>query len=751
MKTCSLSSLSLALILCLLALPARAVDPTVNTILDIVLQEMAPELKPAKPFIVCLIDGGSVESCVKSFVGPSAAQAKGQTLEEAKKNLPFNPDSPDVKLVMDIVTAAKDGNWGAVIGKGGPYVARAVVCTVFVPPGAKSFGCPVIGYVIEHKASLVGQVLGRLKSQDVPGLVKILLAEFGPSTVCELIPDSALPAGSAALKDLGCGVVGKILGGLMSLGEAAASLAVEGVDEAWDLVAGGNDYMPYNDYYTKYWRPGYHYGTWVCLDTNGACKYPSGKGVWEMHTKSVFHACWKYYDDHDHWEDDAKKICTGMLNVFNKEVGKIAAAMQAAAQVYASEEAPKWAKLWAPADWGKPAAIDRKKQFQQQCTNAMKAKFPFPPSAKQPPVTAWAFVCKAAADKFAAEYAAATKQVAETVKKLETLGCKKAGLASAPKLSCGSYSGFEACKGAHEGKLPCTLDKNKADSALADELLKQLGTKRCKIVDEVKSVPCLKKDGVMGACPKHEKSIACSRPWKIDQCKELLAQLAANHPGSSVQCKGDQAGLAGFAMLEGEASAIRNTLNGASGPIGTKAGFGDAKAKPSAGTGGCKTGEPDTLKIHCPGGEFAAHPEIALPVCPLDPNLDGADAPCRIEVLMVPSPVPPATGTPPPPTMSTPPVLAPGAPGATPPPASPSPGRQSAPPTMGAPPVLAPLPADLSRTAPAANVPGCTAVPGAPGQYACVTREAYAACERLRATAAAGVRACQITENRIRR
>ena len=750
---------------------AAAIDKTVDTILDIVLQEMAPELKPAKPFIVCLIDtAGNAESCVKSFVGQSAAAAKGQTLEEAKKNMPFDPDSPDIKLVMEIVQAATDGNWGVVIGKGGPYVARAVICAVFVPPGVKSFGCPVIGYVIKHQAGLVKQVLDKLKSGDVPGLVSLLVTQFGPDIVCELIPSSALPAGASQLKDIGCSAVGKILSGAMMLAEAAANLAVEGVDETWDLISGGNDYMPYNDYYSKYWRPGYHYGTWVCLDSGGSCKYPSGKGNYELLTKPAFHKCWSYYDDHDHWEDDAKKVCTGMLNVFNKEVGKIAAAMKAAAQVHAGEEVPKLAKQWAPADWGKAAAMDRKKQFQQQCANAMMAKFPFPPSSKQPPVTAWTFVCKAPADKFVAEYAAAQKQVAETITKLEALGCKKTGSAVAPKISCASYEGYDACKNAYGGKLPCALDTSKADSALAEKILKQLGTKRCKITDEVKPMPCPKKDGTMGICPQHYKYVACSRPWKVDQCKTLVNQYAGKlADNSSVKCRGDEAGLAAFHKLAGQASAIRNTLNGAGGPIGTKEGLGDVKAKSSAGTGSCKTGEPDSLQIHCGGGEFAAHPEIGLPACPvIDPNLDGADVPCRLFLLEVvkeqglkaPKPLDPAVGDvhqapaqdggakqlppmmAPPPSMAPPPVLVPAVPSAATPPASGTGGRQAAPPVVAPAPGMTPPPGAAGMPAPAVVVPGCTPVAGAPGQYACTTREAYAGCERLRAAGSAGIRAC---------
>lgn len=51
-------------------------------------------------------------------------------------------------------------------------------------------------------------------------------------------------------------------------------------------------------------------------------------------------------------------------------------------------------------------------------------------------------------------------------------------------------------------------------------------------------------------------------------------------------------------------------------------------------------------------------------------------------------------------------------------------------------------PAMAPAIPPAAGVPGCSAVAGVPGQYACSTREAYAGCERLRAAGAAGIRTC---------
>ena len=90
--------------------------------------------------------------------------------------------------------------------------------------------------------------------------------------------------------------------------------------------------------------------------------------------------------------------------------------------------------------------------------------------------------------------------------------------------------------------------------------------------------------------------------------------------------------------------------------------------------------------------------------------------------------------------MAPPPVL--GAPAAGPPvPAPPAPRGQPSLPAMA--PAVAPSPADAARTAPVTGVPGCSPVPGLAGQYACATREAYAGCERLRASAASGVRTCQ--------
>ena len=74
-------------------------------------------------------------------------------------------------------------------------------------------------------------------------------------------------------------------------------------------------------------------------------------------------------------------------------------------------------------------------------------------------------------------------------------------------------------------------------------------------------------------------------------------------------------------------------------------------------------------------------------------------------------------------------------------PAPVAPASQSPPPAPLMSPATVPAP-EGGRTAPAANIPGCVPAAGAPGQYVCGSREAYAGCERLRASGTAGIRAC---------
>ena len=790
--------LCLVLLLGLAAMPAAAIDKTVDTILDIVIQELSPELTPAKPLVVCLIDtGGNVDSCVESFVqgqvGALTGQAKEEAqkkLQEAKKALPIDPDSAEVKLVITIVTAAAQQDWSTVLSKGGPYVARAVACAVFVPPGLKSFGCPVIGYVIEHKASLLQQTLKTLQSGDIPGLVKLLVTQFDPSIVCELIPDSALPAGTSLLKDLGCSVIGEILAGAKKIAEDVADAVVQGADAVENLLFGDDSHMPYDKYYGLYWQPWYHYATSLCLGKN--CE-----GLGSLNA-AIGGPCVSYFDSHNQYKSTAEKTCGDMRKKFEKEVKAFSAAMKAAGEVYDASSYTT-AKNWAVSDWGKGISVEwRKKEFAKQCEKAMEGKFPFPapvpgrcelikksPAYKNaafkdmldkqyakcqadagkqaPSPTAWAQVCQAPADKFASEYAAAQKAVNDAVKKIEALGCQKEQktVSADPKLACSTYEGFGACQNAYGGKLPCSLVKNKADTALAAEILKQLGTKRCKIQDEIKTLPCPKKDGTMGTCPHVEKNILCSRPWKVDLCKNLLSQKGAK--GTTVQCKGDATGLALFAVQSKQASDIVFKLNGGVGSkqsLGTQEGQGGTW-KPAS-SGNCKTIW-DPVSITCAKQDVLAAHQISLPICAPDPNKDGADAPCLIEMLkasqthadpikssvvLTPHPVGNTKKLDPPPMMAPPaglpPLPTPAAP------ATPAQAMQGAP-VMAPPPTLATPPA-ASQVQPMRmpQVPGCEPFAGRPGEYACATREAYAGCERLRASATADIRQCHLAGGRLR-
>lgn len=776
----------LALVLGLSALPAVAIDNTVDSILDIVIQELSPELAPAKPFVVCLLDhGADVEYCAKSLGTGYVGQAKGEAQEEVKKSLPFDPGSPEVKLVLDIVKAANEQKWDVVLSKGGPYLARTVICAVFVPPGVKSFGCPVIGYVIEHQAGSVKKVLAALQNGDVPGLVSILVAQFGPEVVCELIPSSALPAGASELKDIGCSVIGEILAGAKKIAEDVAGAVVKGADAVENLLFGDDSHMPYDKYYGLYWQPWYHYATSLCLGKN--CE-----GLGSLNA-AIGDPCVSYFDSHNQYKSTAEKTCGDMRKKFEKEVKAFSAAMKAAGEVYGGS-ANKMAKDWAVSDWGKGISVAwQKKEFAKLCEKAMEVKFPFPApvpgrcelikkspiyknpmfkdmldkqyakcqadAGKQvPSPTAWAQVCQAPADKFAIEYAAAQKAVNDAVKKIEALGCKKEQktVSAAPKLVCTTYEGFGACQNAYSGKLPCSLDKNPADTAMADKILAQLGTKRCSIKDEVKILPCPKKDGTTGTCQSPEKNILCSRPWKVDLCKSLLQKMAGkNLVATTVKCKAEPVGMAAFVVLSKQAGDILFKLNGG---VGSKSAPGTTQGvggtwKPAS-SKNCKASW-DPLSIHCSQPGLPAQHQISLPSCMPDPNKDGADAPCLLAplqydpslapvkeaipgVLAPPPPLQPAVGMPPPIMQGAPAVPAP---------------AMTAPPTMAPPPLLGPAAPTNTITpiaAPPPQVPGCTPLAGQPGHFSCATREAHAGCERLRASGKVGIRACQGGGGRLR-
>jgi hypothetical protein len=177
----------------------------------------------------------------------------------------------------------------------------------------------------------------------------------------------------------------------------------------------------------------------------------------------------------------------------------------------------------------------------QACVNQEESKMPSP--------SAWSVACKLSAGRFATQFDQQKVYLAAQVGDLMSGGCILPGGtvgAQGIKLQCSNYPVYQAClailqHGAE--KQHCQLDQEAADKKLISFLMAALGNKRC---------------AVSG------KDVMCGRPWKIDTCKTLLAQVAGPLAGSSqVQCKGNTTALADFGVKSQQAKETVAALNAA--------------------------------------------------------------------------------------------------------------------------------------------------------------------------------------------
>lgn len=623
-----------------LATPARAVDPTLTKIIEYISIALGePALKDAVPLIECVANKGAA-AC---FDVAGMAQSEGK---KAVKQ--FMPDDPKVKAAVDIIKAAYAQDYLKVLEIGGIKLLPPLGCgLVFqVPEPVKGLVCNE--QIFNKVSSLSGPVFKQLivtvknpSAGNLWGLVTVmdtkLVCTVVKATVGNVpgLDEVCGPLGEVIefAKDVGAEAVkaGKEAGEfLLDTGEAIAKGlggALEGACSGIGLCdSGGKKLMSADQYYKYRLFPRIHDRVVARL----------AKGQQDLgHDETSLKSCLSYYlyDFYKtHMPSVAPKVkqaCDGLGARLHQDAHALAQAFAAAPQAHFDASVKALVSAYAVEGYGQNKLAGYRKSVVGYCMTSMRNTFPIPEPTQLGP-TAWGIACDKVGGLFQNAYLAEEQKLAGTMQQLGALGCVKEqkSVYVNYKLACSSYEGFQTCKLAHDGKLPCSLDMKKADTALADAILKQLGTKRCTIQDEFKTVPCPKKDGSLGACPQAEKHILCSRPWKVDQCKDLLAKLAGKGAANSVvKCEGDAAGLAAFTKLEGQASAIINKLNGGGGVIGSKEGLGNAKGKASAGSGSCKTTW-DPLVITCPGGENLAHPEISLPACAADPQQDGADQAC---------------------------------------------------------------------------------------------------------------------------
>jgi len=632
----------IALSLFVFALPAtaHALNGTADAMVDIVIQAVDPGLAPAKPMIVCMADGSSLEDCAQKQLSAFSSAAK----QEAVKQLPFDPYDSRIQEVFDLFGMVQKNDWLGVIDRAGSVAAKTMVCAL-LPPGVKTVGCPVTGYVIDHQKKVLADGYAALVKPDWPGLAQILLSSFSPDVVCTLLPSEQFGY-LGAIKDIGCSLIGEILNAASDFAKSVVALGEQGADALEEAFFGDDSHMPYDKYFGLNWEPWYHYGTWLCVtqecaglgDLNGSIKGP----------------CVDYFDSHDQYRSTAKKTCGDMYGKFDRQVKEFAARMKVAAEIHVDTLWPV-AQTLAVADYVKNQS-QPKMFFQLNCETALIKQFPFPepneytcevtrssfmkslflqPFAESfykkclanadkqwPSPTAWTAACAPAADRFQVLVQKEKDYLEERLGELVLGGCLIAGGntgSEAIHLECTNYPVYQSClailsHGAEQQH--CALNQAAADQKVMDTLMVQLGTKRCQVSGS---------------------DIVCRRPWKVDSCKAMLTQILGSSASlSQLQCKGDSIAVAAFVMAAKEAENTMSVLNGglAEERESSNTQGGRRLEAPAAGSGRLCKQTWDPLAIDCRSkAPLAAHPEITLPACPPDPNQDGADTPCLVPRL----------------------------------------------------------------------------------------------------------------------
>lgn len=721
-----------------------------SALLDVVIQAIEPQLQPAKPFVLCLIDGGSAQDCLDKEIAKQTAALGQQATDQAKAALPFDPNDSRIAQIIAVVKAASQGKWLEVLSKGGTTVGKIVVCAA-LPPGVKSVGCPVTDYVIDNNKQLLDDAWDAVSGPDWWKLATLL----GPQTACQFIP-------IAEIKATLCGPLGEAIGAAVALAEGGAKALADALGDASELlvdftedVSGQDPPMAPEKYYQTFWGPQNHW--YVLMALRGGSTTVPDMGL-------EYSPCVGYFDSHKASKATAQKWCGKLRQQAQAQFKTSLAAAKAAPATYMkSTLEPQLPRLVLEHFHAttSPMAGD----LYTDCVYTVRDRVPIygvlpqqnPMKSKlgSPPFTAWEWACKEVRTLFDPAFAAYKAQgVPALSAKLINAGCKVWTPTSKGdeklRYFCDSWQGYAACKaevaalGASETH--CGLDGTQAGAKLAAQIAAELGAKRC-------TVPATSL-----------RTVQCTRPWKVTKCQARVDQVQGGSVdwATAVSCvaREDPAFVAGKAQVQ----SLLFKLNGGVGSKssgGTTAGEAGAW-KPATGTDCKSTWDP--LAIVCNSLQVLATHGVNLPECPADPNQDGADVPCLAPMLfdavqegamkVGPAFDGPLTGV----AGSTPAAPGPAVRAPMNAPLEPVPGAFSAPPAArgtGMPGIAAPeaAPVERGRLAPLTGtrgvaIQGCEPVSGRIGELACTTPEAHARCERARLAGTAGIRVCQNTAAR---
>lgn len=581
--------------------------------LDDVLQVLStagvidPAVVEAKPMIQCLINGGVVDQCA------SYAADKAQGLV---------PNDPKIQKVVGVFHAVQAQDWLKVFLLAG----EQVVCSL-VPGGAiKDLFC---GEIFAVAKPVITSAYGAVRDGDILKLVSILGVEYA----CDLLPDVS---GASHL----CGVLGDIVGGVAK----GVTEAVGAVGSLAEDIAGQTQHMSVEDYYLTQWRGWLQYAVIKQLRTGTPAYLYAG-----MYGGTP---CVEYFDSHKMSESSAEKVCAIMKQRFLEEVSEAVKVFQAFPSTFiagaAAPRMPGWASAYydaieasaasvskdanPPGSWIKlyyPKAPEPYQSLLKQCLSHKPVVLPKLPSAneglsaadRENLGTAVGWACTRVSQLLALSLPQQKKKLTSVIPQVAALGCTKITPTPALHYSCPTYAAFHKCtaiypSGDTASERFCWVDSTKADLALAQDALEQLGTKRCAIVPQPGN-PAIK--------------LQCTRPWKQTHCNSVVAAGSAGAPlPSNVKCLvvPDRMYIAGKQQAQSIIKSM-NTKPTGGGYIDPKTGTTQSTAMIT----GAKCQAPadglwDPLRISCQDPDARKELNAKLSACAVDSAKDGADSPC---------------------------------------------------------------------------------------------------------------------------
>ncbi|MES9846132.1 MAG: CARDB domain-containing protein [Candidatus Sedimenticola sp. PURPLELP] len=622
---------------------------TLDTIIDVVLYAVEPSLVQAKPMVKCLVQGSSVSSCTEQF----AAQQADDALADAMAS------DPKITLIVDIVKSAQGGEWITVLELTGTDLLVQIACSTGMPGGGpvKSFICSELFSQVAGLAKpVVSEILTAIKHKDWMKLVGLA----GPGLACEIIPSDDPVSGTV------CTVLGKVIG---AVGGALVDAAGAIIDKVGDLVEDESPHISYDEYYArKFSLLPYKRALQRIMHNR------QGLGL----DPAEWNPCVDYFDSHQQARDTAEKTCNDLGRRLHNESEVLTAYVLTLPQTHfdayikptvkdraadlmmsdAIEAYKGFVDQLPPENWnriafltGKPQFFDYKKgesilfDVYKDCSYRMddmiygqgQGTITYPGQAPES-LLDWA--CYQAAGHLYAEalIMERLRLMVSVQPKLVDAGCdpRSANFEGSVVFKCSNYAGHTLCTEEFKGyqHSHCSIDVIAATRAMGEQIAQMLGDKRCTYLDETKY-------------ETFDPRVVCRRPWKKEQCDQLLAQQLQQSAlqVSKLDCKYFKSNEYKQALEQ-----TKNILQALNTPDSPEADGDDQTAGALQLSSTAKrikrtdkqfkrlppdncTSTWDPLTLHCKDPKVLYSlsdrlPGVTLPTCAPDLNQDGADLPC---------------------------------------------------------------------------------------------------------------------------